>query len=53
MILRRGTSKGAGFLADNLPTEKTARDSILLACCGRPDCRSMGACSFPPLPPRD
>ncbi|NVO12910.1 MAG: 4-oxalomesaconate tautomerase [Rhodoplanes sp.] len=41
MILRGGTSKGAYFLADDLPVEKTARDRILLAALGSPDPRQI------------
>ncbi|WP_159502454.1 4-oxalomesaconate tautomerase [Microbacterium sp. 18062] len=36
-LMRGGTSKGAFFLADDLPTDRTARDDLLLRVMGSPD----------------
>ena len=41
MLMRGGTSKGAYFLADDLPRDKAARDRILLAAMGSPDPRQV------------
>src|SRR5262249_48489413 len=41
MMIRGGTSKGAYFLADDLPKEPRARDAILLAAMGSPDPRQV------------
>ncbi|MFK4122615.1 4-oxalomesaconate tautomerase [Streptomyces longwoodensis] len=41
MLMRGGTSKGAYFLADDLPTEPTARDELLLRVMGSPDPRQI------------
>ena len=41
MVIRGGTSKGAYFLASDLPQEKKARDAILLAVMGSPDARQV------------
>jgi len=41
MIIRGGTSKGAYFLADDLPRDKAARDRILLSVMGSPDARQV------------
>ena len=37
MMMRGGTSKGAYFLADDLPSDIAARDSLLLSVMGSPD----------------
>ncbi|MFI5663486.1 PrpF domain-containing protein [Streptomyces sp. NPDC051684] len=39
MLMRGGTSKGAYFLADDLPAEPAARDDLLLRVMGSPDPR--------------
>lgn len=39
--MRGGTSKGPFFRADDLPQEKDARDSVLLAAMGSPDPRQI------------
>ncbi|PVE25763.1 4-oxalomesaconate tautomerase [Microvirga sp. KLBC 81] len=41
MILRGGTSKGAYFLADDLPTDPMRRDALLLSIMGSPDPRQI------------
>jgi 4-oxalomesaconate tautomerase len=41
MILRGGTSKGAYFLADDLPTDPAQRDALLLSIMGSPDPRQI------------
>ena len=41
MLMRGGTSKGAYFLADDLPADIAARDRILLAAMGSPDPRQV------------
>lgn len=41
MLMRGGTSKGAYFLADDLPTEQTVRDELLLRIMGSPDPRQI------------
>ncbi|GLX99809.1 4-oxalomesaconate tautomerase [Actinoplanes sp. NBRC 101535] len=41
MILRGGTSKGAYFLRDDLPSEPGARDRLLLSIMGSPDPRQI------------
>jgi 4-oxalomesaconate tautomerase len=41
MIMRGGTSKGAYFLAGDLPTDPAARDAVLLAALGSPDARQI------------
>jgi 4-oxalomesaconate tautomerase len=37
MLMRGGTSKGAYFLAEDLPAERAARDDLLLRIMGSPD----------------
>ncbi|MFD7292500.1 4-oxalomesaconate tautomerase [Streptomyces sp. NPDC059897] len=41
MLMRGGTSKGAYFLADDLPAEPAARDDLLLRVMGSPDPRQI------------
>ncbi|TCT04268.1 4-oxalomesaconate tautomerase [Aquabacter spiritensis] len=41
MLMRGGTSKGAYFLASDLPEDPAARDAILLAAMGSPDPRQV------------
>jgi 4-oxalomesaconate tautomerase len=41
MMFRGGTSKGAYFLADDLPSDAGARDRILLSVMGSPDPRQV------------
>lgn len=41
MLMRGGTSKGAFFLADDLPTDADARDDLLLRIMGSPDDRQI------------
>jgi 4-oxalomesaconate tautomerase len=41
MVLRGGTSKGAYFLAGDLPADQTERDETLLAVMGSPDPRQI------------
>ncbi|MFD8276380.1 4-oxalomesaconate tautomerase [Streptomyces flaveolus] len=41
MLMRGGTSKGAYFLADDLPAEENARDELLLRVMGSPDPRQI------------
>lgn len=41
MLMRGGTSKGAYFLADDLPADPAARDRVLLAAMGSPDPRQI------------
>ncbi|MFF3497110.1 4-oxalomesaconate tautomerase [Streptomyces sp. NPDC002795] len=41
MLMRGGTSKGAYFLADDLPAEPAARDELLLRVMGSPDPRQI------------
>ncbi|MFF9457956.1 4-oxalomesaconate tautomerase [Streptomyces flaveolus] len=41
MLMRGGTSKGAYFMAGDLPTEQTARDELLLRVMGSPDPRQI------------
>ncbi len=41
MMMRGGTSKGAYFLAEDLPSEAAARDAALLAILGSPDPRQV------------
>ncbi len=41
MIMRGGTSKGAYFLASDLPSDPAARDAVLLAAMGSPDARQI------------
>ena len=40
-LMRGGTSKGAYFLASDLPTDEAARDRVLLAVMGSPDPRQI------------
>ena len=40
-LMRGGTSKGAYFLADDLPADAAARDRVLLAVMGSPDPRQI------------
>ena len=39
MLMRGGTSKGAYFLAEDLPSDPAARDDLLLRIMGSPDAR--------------
>ncbi|MGW1027989.1 4-oxalomesaconate tautomerase [Streptomyces sp. NPDC002577] len=41
LLMRGGTSKGAYFLADDLPAEPAARDELLLRIMGSPDERQI------------
>lgn len=41
MLMRGGTSKGAFFLADDLPTSVSQRDELLLRIMGSPDARQI------------
>jgi len=41
MILRGGTSKGAYFLAEDLPSDPAQRDAFLLSIMGSPDPRQI------------
>lgn len=41
MLMRGGTSKGAFFLADELPTDPAERDQLLLRIMGSPDPRQI------------
>jgi 4-oxalomesaconate tautomerase len=41
MVMRGGTSKGAYFLADELPADESARDELLLGIMGTPDPRQI------------
>ncbi|MGO4263885.1 PrpF domain-containing protein, partial [Lysobacter sp. TAB13] len=41
MLIRGGTSKGAYFLAEDLPVGTAARDTFLLAVMGSPDKRQV------------
>ena len=41
MLMRGGTSKGAYFLAADLPSDRAARDRVLLAVMGSPDPRQI------------
>ena len=41
MLMRGGTSKGAYFLAEDLPSDPAARDRFLLAAMGSPDPRQI------------
>jgi 4-oxalomesaconate tautomerase len=41
MMMRGGTSKGAYFLAGDLPSDVAARDALLLALMGSPDARQV------------
>jgi len=41
MLIRGGTSKGAYFLAEDLPADPAARDAMLLALMGSPDPRQV------------
>lgn len=41
MLMRGGTSKGAYFLAQDLPSEPELRDQVLLAVMGSPDTRQI------------
>ncbi|MDB5509838.1 MAG: 4-oxalomesaconate tautomerase [Hyphomicrobiales bacterium] len=41
MLMRGGTSKGAYFLAEDLPSDPAARDRVLLAAMGSPDPRQV------------
>ena len=41
MLMRGGTSKGAYFLADDLPTDRVSRDDLLLRIMGSPDDRQI------------
>jgi 4-oxalomesaconate tautomerase len=40
-LMRGGTSKGPFFLAEDLPSDRTARDQVLLAAMGSPDIRQI------------
>jgi 4-oxalomesaconate tautomerase len=41
LVMRGGTSKGAYFLASDLPADEAARDDLLLAVMGSPDPRQI------------
>lgn len=41
MLMRGGTSKGAFFVADDLPDDPAARDTLLLGVMGSPDIRQI------------
>ncbi|WP_240482335.1 4-oxalomesaconate tautomerase [Microbacterium sediminis] len=41
ILMRGGTSKGAYFLASDLPAEREARDALLLRVMGTPDARQI------------
>lgn len=41
LLMRGGTSKGAYFLADDLPAPAALRDQVLLAAMGSPDARQI------------
>ena len=41
MLLRGGTSKGAYFVADDVPADTDARDDLLLRIMGTPDARQI------------
>ncbi len=41
MLMRGGTSKGAYFLAGDLPADPAARDDLLLRIMGSPDARQI------------
>ena len=41
MLMRGGTSKGAYFLAEDLPTDPAERDDLLLRIMGSPDARQI------------
>lgn len=41
MLIRGGTSKGAYFLSEDLPSDAAARDRVLLAAMGSPDPRQV------------
>lgn len=41
MLMRGGTSKGAFFLADDLPADTSERDDLLLRIMGSPDARQI------------
>lgn len=41
MVMRGGTSKGAYFLADDLPADSAARDDLLMRVMGTPDPRQI------------
>ncbi len=41
MLMRGGTSKGAYFLAEDLPRDRVARDRALLSLMGSPDARQV------------
>jgi 4-oxalomesaconate tautomerase len=41
MLMRGGTSKGAFFLADDLPSDEADRDALLLRIMGSPDSRQI------------
>lgn len=41
LMIRGGTSKGAYFLADDLPSDAARRDALLLAAMGSPDARQI------------
>jgi len=41
VMMRGGTSRGAYFLASDLPSETAARDRVLLAVMGSPDPRQI------------
>ena len=40
-VMRGGTSKGLFFLASDLPADRAARDTFLLAAMGSPDVREI------------
>src|ERR1700730_17654994 len=50
MLMRGGTSKGAYFLAEDLPSDPAERDDLLLRIMGSPDPRQIdGIGGAPPL----
>src|SRR5438270_13460776 len=50
MLMRGGTSKGAYFLAEDLPADPAERDDLLLRIMGSPDARQIdGIGGAPPL----
>ena len=47
MLMRGGTSKGAYFLADDLPASTEERDDLLLRIMGSPDPRPLDGIGGP------
>src|SRR5260370_40014646 len=52
MLMRGGTSKGAYFLAEDLPSDPAERDDLLLRVMGSPDARQIDGIggAQPPTP---